>query len=80
MYSFCNKINHIFRTTNINLLSDLINKFQSFKQDLLLLSCNQIKFTNNIHYNQAMLPVRLGGLGLTDSLICKYFIILKLLS
>jgi hypothetical protein len=72
MYSFCNKINHIFRTTNINLLSDLINKFQSFKQDLLLLSCNQIKFSNNIHYNQAMLPVKLGGLGLTDSLITAH--------
>jgi hypothetical protein len=72
MYSFCNKINHIFRTTNFNLLSELINKFQSFKQDLLLLTCNQSKFTNDIHYIQAMLPIRLGGLGLTDSTITAH--------
>ena len=72
MYSFCNKINHIFRTTNFNLLSELIYKFQSFKQDLLLLTCNQSKFTNDIHFTQAMLPIRLGGLGLTDSTITAH--------
>ena len=61
MYSFCNRINHICRTTDPYLLKDLINKFQDLKYKLLLISTNQPSIPS-LHFKQASLPINMGGL------------------
>ena len=66
MFSFCNKINHIFRTTNILLLNDLIEEFTKLKNELFLLTSNQPSIPS-LHLHQASLPIDAGGLGLTNS-------------
>jgi hypothetical protein len=68
LYSFCNKLNYIFRTTNLDSLDNLIQIFTESKINLLLKSLTK-DFIDDIHIDQAMLPIRLGGLGIIDSIL-----------